>query len=82
MMTPEEMGEKKKMVLSMCICNSCPSWIECDEKGGYCFPTIGKSKCITEEKGCVCKNCPVYSKMELKHLYYCTKGSEKEQSGM
>ncbi len=82
MMTPEEMEEKKKMVLSMCVCSSCPSWVACDEKGGFCFPTIGKSKCITEEKGCICKNCPVYEKMDLKHMYFCTKGSEKEQAGM
>ena len=82
MMTPEEMEEKKKMVLSMCTCSSCPSWVACDEKGGFCFPTIGKSKCITEEKGCICTNCPVYAKMDLKHGYFCTKGSEKEQAGM
>jgi hypothetical protein len=82
MMTPEEMEEKKKMVLSMCICASCPSWVACDEKGGFCFSTIGKSKCITEEKGCICTTCPVYEKMDLKHGYFCTKGSEKEQAGM
>jgi hypothetical protein len=82
MMTPEDMAEKKKMVLSMCICPSCPSWIDCDEKGGFCSPAIGKSSCITDEKGCICKKCPVYEKMALQHLYFCTKGSEKEQSGM
>ena len=77
-----DMEEKKNMVLDMCICRSCSSWVECDEKGGFCFPAIGKSKCIKEEKGCVCGGCPVTKKMELKHAYYCTKGSEKEQSGM
>ena len=81
-MTPQEMEEKKKMVLSMCTCKNCPSWVECDEQGGFCFPMIGKSRCITEEKSCICGGCPVYAKMELKHTYYCTKGSEKEQSGM
>jgi len=77
-----EMEEKKKMVLEMCICGECPSWVECGEKGGFCFPTIGKSGCIKEEKGCICGKCPVYSKMSLKNGYYCTRGSEKEQSGM
>lgn len=82
MMTPEEMEEKKKMVLSMCTCKSCPSWVECSEQGGFCFPTIAKSTCITEEKGCICGKCPVTQKMGLKHIYFCTKGSEKQQSGM
>jgi hypothetical protein len=53
-MSPDEMEQNKTMVLSMCICNSFPSWVECGEKGGFCFPTIGKSSCITDEKGCIC----------------------------
>ncbi len=78
----EEMKQKMEMVLKMCTCKSCPSWTECGEKDGYCFPAIGKSSCITEEKGCICGGCPVTAQMGLKHTYYCTKGSEKEQSGM
>jgi len=81
-MSMEEMDQKKAMVLEMCICANCPSWVECGENGGYCFPTIGKSGCITEEKGCTCGGCPVTEKMSLKNIYFCTKGSEKEQSGM
>jgi len=73
------MEEKKKMVLKLCVCSKCPSWVECGEKGGFCF--VGKSKCIKEEKGCICGSCPVTAKMGLKHGYYCTRGSEKEQSG-
>lgn len=80
-MSMAEMEENRNMVLSMCICRSCPSWVECKENGGFCFPTIGKSKCIKEEKGCVCGGCPVTKKMKLKHVYYCTKGSEKGQTG-
>jgi hypothetical protein len=81
-MNMAEMEEKKKMVLGMCICKSCPSWVECAEKGGFCFPSIGKSKCIKEEKGCICGACPIMKKMGLKHGYYCIKGSEKEQLGI
>ena len=72
----------KKKVLSKCVCAACPSWVECGEKGGYCFVAIGKSGCIKEEKGCICGGCPVTKMMGLKHGYYCTRGSEKEQSGM
>ncbi len=81
-MTPEEMEQKKQMVLSMCTCANCPSWVDGNEKGGYCFPTIGKSKVITEEKGCICGGCPIYAKMGLKNMFFCTRGSEKEQLGM
>lgn len=81
-MDPKEMEQKKQMVLSMCICKTCPSWVACDENGGFCFQTIGKSKCITEDKGCICGGCPVTEKMGLKNMYFCIKGSEKEQLGM
>ena len=46
---------------------------------GFCFAAIGKSGCISEEKGCICGSCPVTSKMGLKHGYYCTRGSETVQ---
>jgi hypothetical protein len=83
-MDPQEMEQKKQMVLQMCTCEGCPSYKDCSQEGGekekgFCFPTIGKSKCITEEKGCICGSCPVTAKMGLKHGYYCTRGSEKEQ---
>jgi hypothetical protein len=81
-MSPEEMEQKKQMVLEKCICKGCPSWVECDEKGGFCFPTIGKSSCIAEEKGCICGGCPVTAKLGLKHTYFCTRGSEQEQAGV
>lgn len=80
-MSAEEIEKKKAMVLELCICSTCPSWVECGEKGGFCFHTIGKSSCIKEEKGCICGGCPVFEKMSLANIYFCTKGSEKEQSG-
>jgi hypothetical protein len=90
-MGQDDMAEKKGMVVGMCICKNCPSWADCsaeqesDEdkrtKGGFCFPTLGKSGCIADEKGCICGTCPVTPKMGLTHSYYCTKGSDKEQLG-
>ena len=47
-------------------------------ESGFCHPLIGKSKIITEEKGCNCADCPIYVPMELKNGYYCTRGSELE----
>ncbi|MDD2438763.1 MAG: DUF2769 domain-containing protein [Methanosarcinaceae archaeon] len=78
-MNSEWVKEQEEMVLSLCICQECPSWVECGEKGGYCFGTIGKSECIFEEKGCICLGCPVADKSGLEFMYYCTQGSAKEQ---
>ncbi len=81
-MSPEEMEKRKQMALSMCICKSCPTYVEGAEPIAYCNVLIGKNAMITEEKGCICPTCPVFTKMSLTKDYYCTKGSEPEQRGM
>ncbi|MBS3163530.1 DUF2769 domain-containing protein [Candidatus Woesearchaeota archaeon] len=62
-----------------CICPECPSFVECRQLA-FCFKKVGKSKCIKEEKGCLCPGCPVQAKMNFKHAYYCTRGCEEDQS--
>ncbi len=71
--------EKLPMVKDMCICKTCPTYVAEETELGFCHPLVGKSKIITEEKGCDCPKCPVYSKMGLKNGYYCTRKSEMEQ---
>jgi hypothetical protein len=71
--------EKEEIVTFMCLCPECSSWVECEEKGGFCFETLGKSKCISEEKECICTACPVPGRLGFEYSYYCTRGSEKEQ---
>lgn len=66
-------------VLGMCICMTCPSWVNCGERGGYCLSTIGKSVCIEEEKGCSCRTCQAFKKAGLNHTSFCTRGPENEQ---
>ncbi|HII15107.1 MAG TPA: DUF2769 domain-containing protein [Nanoarchaeota archaeon] len=61
-----------------CICGSCPSFNECGAKA-FCFDETGKSKCIKEEKGCLCPSCPVQDKFKFSHTYYCIRGSDKKQ---
>ena len=68
-----------KKIIDLCICKKCPSWVECNEQGGFCSEDIGKSKCILHENGCICGGCPAYNKMNLSHMYYCIRGSEKDQ---
>jgi len=74
-----ELEEKLPMVKSMCICKNCPSYVAEETEIGFCHPLVGKSKIITEEKGCNCPTCPVYKEMNLKNGYYCTRKSEMEQ---
>ncbi|MCW3997579.1 MAG: DUF2769 domain-containing protein [Candidatus Bathyarchaeota archaeon] len=83
-MTDEEKMKAIDMNKSLCICRACPSYNDCAKENGellYC--SLGSSPtCITEATVCICTGCPVTSKMGLKNLYFCTKGSEKEQRGM
>lgn len=76
-MPKKELDEGK--VRRLCICESCPSYdASCREKG-FCYPTIGKSKCIKKEKGCICPGCPVQESMGYGNVFYCTRGSDVEQ---
>ena len=62
-----------------CICGTCPTYTECAknaQEGFFCGN--GKSfMCITFDKGCICKTCPVAADLGLTNSDYCLKGSEK-----
>ncbi|MBS1262971.1 MAG: hypothetical protein MAG715_00136 [Methanonatronarchaeales archaeon] len=77
----EEVSESREKTLDLCTCPGCPTHLDGDWLVGYCFPTIGSSESISNEAGCICGNCPVYLENDLEHGYYCTRGSELEQSG-
>jgi len=75
---------EKTEILKLCICEGCPTYVDCTIQGktrekAFCL-IMGKSKCIKQEKGCICGACPVKSKMKLKNLYFCTKGNEEQQN--
>ena len=72
----EEMLPKFK---EQCICKTCPTYVAEETELGFCHPLIGQSNIITEEKGCNCPQCPVYTENQLKNGYYCTRKSELEQ---
>jgi Protein of unknown function (DUF2769) len=84
----KEMPAKPEMpqaeINRSCICEGCPSYVDCSRKGAthekaFCL-IMGRSKCIIDEKGCICGACIVKSKMKLKDLYFCTKGTEEQQN--
>lgn len=81
-MEEEELEQSKQMVLGMCMCQGCPSWVSCGEDVGYCHVLVDKSSCIENEAGCICRGCPVYGQMGLTQLYFCIRGSESSQRGV
>jgi hypothetical protein len=74
----------KEEFLSLCVCETCPTYIDCNKQTtkekAFCYPTIRKSSCITQQKGCACGPCRIKQKMKLKHFYFCTLGSEEQQN--
>ncbi len=87
MMAKMSEGEMMKMIADkkkLCICEGCPSYNDCaKEKKELLYCALGKSPdCIIEEVACICPDCPVTEQMGLKHEYFCTRGSEREQRGM
>lgn len=68
----------RKEAIDLCYCRMCASYVECEEDVAFCLTEAGHSKCIEREKGCICPGCPVQDQMELKHAYYCIRGSERE----
>jgi len=74
----KDMQEKLPLVKEKCICATCPSYVEGETELGFCHPMVGKSKKITERKGCDCPECPLTEMLGLKHGYYCLQGSELE----
>ncbi len=83
-MTDEEKMKAIGANKALCICGGCPSYNDCAKESGellYC--SLGASpNCIKEAPVCICSGCPVTSKMGLKNLNFCIKGSEKDQRGM
>ena len=75
-----EFEEKLGPAVEKCICEDCPTYVAEETETVFCNPVVGKSDVITEEKGCNCPQCPVYQENNLKFGYYCTRGSELEQS--
>jgi hypothetical protein len=74
----KEFQDMLPMVKEQCICATCPSYVEGETELGFCHPLVGKSKKITERKGCDCPECPIYKKMGMKRGYYCIMGSKLE----
>jgi hypothetical protein len=76
--------EEKLMILEkrgkQCVCQNCPTYKECNvEMDEVAFCTTGKSDCIRKEVQCLCTTCPLAKELGLENMFYCTRGSEKQQ---
>ncbi len=80
-MPPAEVREATEKLKMKCTCPGCPTYTRCAKTNKeLLFCASGKSfMCISEEKGCMCPQCPVTSDLGLKYKSFCTKGSEKAQ---
>ncbi|HLE06637.1 MAG TPA: DUF2769 domain-containing protein [Candidatus Nanoarchaeia archaeon] len=72
-------AEKKiELPEPICICPTCPTFIDCDKKA-FCL-TDKSINCIKKSRGCLCQTgCPVAVKHNFKKMYYCIKGSDAKQ---
>lgn len=81
MALPEaERAKQLEQSKAMRICSNCSSYVDTGER--ILFRGLGKGSKVKEEKGCVCGTCPVAAHMGLTRLYYCTRGSERDQRGV
>lgn len=82
-MSEDEMAKMLEDSKSTCrnFCPECPSYTGTGETE-LAFCTQGRSKIITEEKGCLCPGCPISRKLSMRWDYYCQKGSGMEQAGI
>ena len=79
-LTPEERHLVIERRKERCICPQCPSYKECSgDTRERAFCSVERSKCIREEKGCICSTCPLTLELNLQHSSYCTRGSEAQQ---
>lgn len=65
---------------SACICRSCPTYFDCEEKLAFCLYDEGASDCIVVNRGCICPSCSVYMAAGFEFDLYCIAGSEKAQN--
>jgi hypothetical protein len=70
---------ERNEAVRLCMCRMCPSFVDCKEEISFCMAVNSRSRCITKESGCLCPGCPVQDREGFSHVYYCIRGSEKEQ---
>jgi hypothetical protein len=79
--SPKERKDLTHEKREACICPSCPSYNNCathHNESLYCI--AGKSMlCISEDKGCTCRQCTITDELGLKYHDFCMKGGEAAQ---
>jgi hypothetical protein len=61
---------------SRCACARCPSFVKGDRA---LFCVHGRSKMNVQERGCICRTCPVHVEYQLSGRAYCLRGKPQDQ---
>lgn len=79
--TAKERRQITREKRDMCICPACPSYTSrARETNELLYCIAGKSLlCISEDKGCTCRGCPVTRELGLVYHDFCLKGGEAAQ---
>lgn len=82
-MSEEETAQMIEDIKGTCknFCGECPTYTGTNETE-LAFCAQGRSKIISEEKGCLCPGCPISRKLNMRWDYYCRNGSGMEQAGI
>lgn len=60
----------------LCICPTCPTHDDCmKDNDELLFCARGKTRCEPSSQGCVCGECPVWSRNSLGSYYFCLMGA-------
>lgn len=68
----------RQEAILLCLCKTCPTFVDCQELIAYCLAQTGKSVCIKTEKTCDCPSCPVQKTLLFRNQFFCTRGNERE----
>jgi len=77
--TEAQFVEREEWAKENCICGTCPTYVNEEQQCAFCWPTVGRSDIIGEERNCYCGQCPVFNMSDWRFAYYCTRDSEISQ---
>jgi hypothetical protein len=74
-------NEMEQWAKDECACPGCPTYLggEGEAELAFCWASIGRAEKISEERNCVCGQCPVFNQSDFSFAYYCTRDSDLSQ---
>jgi hypothetical protein len=74
-------NEMEQWAQTNCACPGCPTYLGGEGEAGmaFCWANIGHAEKISDERNCICGQCPVFNQVDMRFAYYCTRDSEVSQ---